>query len=317
MKTAIALLVSILVAASSFGAEPLKSLVVRETDSSLVCKDDDGKDVELKKRPQRVIVCYASFVALWHLAGGQAIAIVDTVNKTNLPESARDIPTVGSFVSPNIEKMLELKPDLALLCGKIEKHRAVRDMLAERDIQSVILDYENYGDFLSLLDLFARLNGRNLSEIPEAAKVVADVDATVSKATKLKGPRFISLFASAKELSAEMANANTASMATLLGGVNVVGADAKKGSSTMKFSMERLLMEDPDLILFTTMGDAKDIQERMKRDLMSDPAWKGLRAAKDGCVFFLPNALFLYKPNEKFPEAFKHLAKIMYPEESW
>lgn len=300
------------------GAEVKDSLLVRETESSLVCKDDDGAEVELRKRPQRVIVCYTSFVALWQLAGGRAIAMADTANKANLPESVRGIPTVGAFVNPNMERILSLSPDLVLLCGKIEKHRAVRDMLAERKVQSVILDYENYKDFLRLLELFAKLNGKGVEDVPEAAKVVAEVDAICAKAAKLKGPRFASVFASAKDISLETANANTAGMAALLGGVNVLPASlAKKGSGSVKFSMERLMMEDPDIILFTTMGDAKEIQERMRRDIMDDPAWKGLKAVKGGKVFFLPNALFLYKPNERFPDAFRHLAKILHPEEAW
>jgi iron complex transport system substrate-binding protein len=72
-------------------------------------------------------------------------------------------------------------------------------------------------------------------------------------------------------------------------------------------------MEDPDVILVTTMGDAEEIRDRALKDFTESEAWKSLRAVREGRLYFLPNDLFLYKPNSRFPEAFAALADRLYP----
>ncbi|MBG0765459.1 MAG: ABC transporter substrate-binding protein, partial [Tissierellales bacterium] len=46
----------------------------------------------------------------------------------------------------------------------------------------------------------------------------------------------------------------------------------------------------------------------------SNDAWNSLTAVKEGRVYYLPKDLYLYKPNARYPEAFKGLAEIVYPE---
>ena len=61
------------------------------------------------------------------------------------------------------------------------------------------------------------------------------------------------------------------------------------------------------------MGDAEGLKEKFRRDFMERPAWKTLSAAKNGRVHFLPVDLFLYMPGPRYPEAFRELAKLLYP----
>jgi iron complex transport system substrate-binding protein len=298
-----------------------ESFIAADKGATLLCRDCDGHEVELKKNPKRVVICYTSFIELWYLAGGEAVAMVDTANRELLPEKAKALPSIGNFVNPNMEKLLSCEPDLVLLCGKIEKHRAVRGLLNEQGVNNVLFDYENYGDFLRLLEVFAALNGKTVATIPDAKRTVDEVDSIVAKAkAQGKSPRFISLFASAKNLSAETEKSSAAFMIEMLGGENAIdakGLKIKKSVGSVRFSMERMIMENPEIIFVTTMGDSKRIGDRMKKEMLADPAWRGVKAVKDGKVFFLPNELFLYKPNARYPEAFAHLAKLMYPETKW
>jgi iron complex transport system substrate-binding protein len=123
---------------------------------------------------------------------------------------------------------------------------------------------------------------------------------------------------SGKGVNAETNSANTACMATLLGGKNIVPEKGiPKSMSRVKFSLEKIMMEDPDVILITTMGDFDTLTSKMKEKFVKDPIWASLRAVKSNRVYFLPSELFLYRANEKYSEAFKLLAKAMYPEEKW
>lgn len=81
------------------------------------------------------------------------------------------------------------------------------------------------------------------------------------------------------------------------------------------FSMEKILTEDPDFIFVQTMGsDEEKIAERLKSDVESNPAWASLTAVKNDRYIVLPKDLYLYKPNDRYAEAYEGLAKILYPE---
>ncbi|HBM81723.1 MAG TPA: hypothetical protein DD426_12980 [Clostridiaceae bacterium] len=63
------------------------------------------------------------------------------------------------------------------------------------------------------------------------------------------------------------------------------------------------------------MVSSKDqAEERIKKDLESNPAWSGLRAVKEKKIVYLPQNLFLSNPGAKFYESVEYMAKAVYPE---
>ncbi|MDD3119062.1 MAG: ABC transporter substrate-binding protein [Victivallales bacterium] len=288
-------------------------VIVGETATTLTCREDDGNRVTIPKHPQRVVICYGSLVGVWYCAGGTALAIPEVTSRETLPEAARNLPSVGSFSHPDPERILLLRPDLVLLTGQMGQHRAVREILRQNGIASLLATYENYGDFTRLLELFCRINGTTAKECPTAAKVTTAVANITARARKLPSPRFLVLF-TGRGVTVETSIANTAMMATMLGGTNIVSTAT---GSRVKFSMEKVMLADPDVILIVTMGRQMAIRKKLQAGLMADELWGKLRAVRTGRVCYLPNELFLYKANERFPEAFRQLAAAMYPQEKW
>lgn len=79
--------------------------------------------------------------------------------------------------------------------------------------------------------------------------------------------------------------------------------------------MEKIIQEDPDFIFVQTMGSDKEkIFKKLKSDVESNPAWASLTAVKNNRYIILPKDLYLYKPNDRYAEAYEKLAKILYPE---
>ena len=48
--------------------------------------------------------------------------------------------------------------------------------------------------------------------------------------------------------------------------------------------------------------------------LLSNPAWSPLRAVEEGRFYTLDQALYNFKPNARWGEAYEKLAQILYPE---
>ncbi len=297
-----------------FFAGPLMTLeagIVREDASSLIYRQTDLSDVRLKKRPERTVIAYASLAPVWALAGGRAVGVQGVSDQRVLPESMRDLPVVGSSTTPNVEKILALRPDLVLLIGKLAKHRAMARLFRSSGVPAVCVDYNNYADFKQVLDFFCRLNGTDPKTVSGVRNLYAEVDAICGRAAGKKAPRCAIVFAAAIGFSLESSGTNTGLMASMLGAENVVGA---KRFGRVKFSYEQLLLENPDVILIIPMGNQNVLNEKFNREIASQPAWKTMTAVKNNRVHFLPASLFLYMPGTRYPEAFRHLETLLYPE---
>ena len=75
-------------------------------------------------------------------------------------------------------------------------------------------------------------------------------------------------------------------------------------------SFEEILIQDPDHIFITTMGDT-DAAISYIQSLLKQPQWQSLHAVKNGNVHILPKDLFQYKPNAKWAEAYQYLINII------
>ena len=308
MKILFCLLVSLLFALPRLHA--VEPGVVSETAAAIRYRQPNGLEVTLPKHPKRVVIGYGSLVPVWYCAGGTAIAIPDIHSKTALPPEARSLPSVGFFSSLNIEKILELKPELVVLMGKIGSHVRLRELLATMKIPAFTVKYDNYRDFEALLDLFCRLNNTDPERCEAARTVTEGVNRIIARIRGLPSPRFCTVFAQSAGFRAETDLANTSCMLSMLGGKNTV---PPSGGLRTGFSIEQLLLDNPDVIFVVMMGNTQTLEEKFRKEIMSQPAWKKLRADQTGRVHFLPSNLYLYLAGPRFPEAFLHLAQLLYP----
>ncbi len=288
------------------GAEPG---IVSESAETIRYREVDGTETLLTKHPRRTIVGNASFADPWFTAGGSAIGVPTVRSQQALPEQARDLPRIGVLRSLNLEKIFAMKPDLVLINANLHAHRAVRHHLIDAGISNVALDYANFHDYIGILDLFCRLNGGSVETNSTAKRIISQVKKLTEMTAELPSPRFAVLFVASGGFVLESGDLNIPTMAEMLGGTNI----ARQESGRLKYSFEQLLIDDPDLILINTMGDSKALQKKFTRDLISQPAWQQLKAAKTGRVHFLPPELFLYMAGSRYPEAFLHLARLLHP----
>ena len=76
----------------------------------------------------------------------------------------------------------------------------------------------------------------------------------------------------------------------------------------------RMLATDLDGTLFSTEGGVSPGNREAIRKFIHDPALQSLKAVRTGRLHVLPPELFHYKPNKRFPDAFRHAEKLLYPE---
>jgi iron complex transport system substrate-binding protein len=284
-----------------------------ETESQITITDPFDHEITIDKKPERVVVLVNSILDLWYMAGGTAVARV--TGTENVPPEAEDLEEVGGTASPNVEKIVALKPDLVIMSSSRPEHRELKEIMEQSNISYLFVDYLLYEDFINYLDLFTRITGREdlfESSITEINNKVQD---TANLVSEQQSPKVLIISATSKRVQCELPTGITGDMVRILGAENIAAEySLAEGGTKIEFSLERIVEKDPDVILITTAGDVEKAKSRIKEDIESNQAWAGLRAVKEGNVHYLPKDLYLYKPNARYPEAIENLAKILYPE---
>lgn len=274
--------------------------------------DDTGRTLTLPKRPARLVVLTPSFLEPLYAVGGQAVGRA-TSRLGEVPPAAKELPEVGFAYQVNNEAVLALAPDLVL--GFQGMHENLVPLFQNAGVPVALLRLKSYDDLLRNVQLLGRIAGDEAKAAQEVARLEAareDIQRRLPPAAK----RVVILHATAKQVTVELPGSLTGDMARLLRLQNVaaVPPGLAPEATAVPYSLELLVQQDPDLILVTAMGGAQDIEKRMKDDVMANPAWSGLRAVREGQVFFLPQEGFQVHPGLRYPEALTRLARTVYPE---
>ncbi len=289
--------------------------IVKDVSDETVTFISGEDELTVTRNPQKVVVLQNSILDLWYLAGGEAIARVD--GTTNVPEEAMDLPSVGSTSGFSLETVIAMEPDLVILSTAFSSHKEIIPALIENNIEYVPItaNMGPYEGFQRNLYLFSKILDRDDIFETRIQEITDEVNYMIQKvATVEKKPSVAILFTSSRSVQLELNNSLTGEIAYMLGYDNIASEAGLDGANKVAFSMERLVELDPDFILFTTMGDLEECEERLEQDVKSHEAWGTLSAVQEGRIHFLPSDLFMFRPNARYPEAFDYMVRIVTPE---
>lgn len=296
-------------------ANKYPEFIIDNTEEQLTYVDTRGEEITVSKNPKKTVVLINSLLDLWYLSGGEAVARCS--GTTNVPEAAENIEIIGKFYSVSLEKLIALEPDLVVVSSTVSSQMEMEDVLAENGIEFAPVDSSTnpYTNFDKNVYLFSQILDTEDIYERDIKEITGAVDEIIEKTEESeKNPSALVLFSSSKYVKCELPTSLTGEMLDYLGVENIVADAQIEGSTKVDFSLERLIERDPDYIFVTTMGDVEECKARVEQDVQSNDAWNSLTAVKEGRVYYLPKDLYLYKPNARYPEAFKGLAEIVYPE---
>lgn len=297
---------------SGCGSKSQDKAITQTSTEYLRITDDGGRTVILPKKPQRIVVLSTSFLDVLYGVGGQAVGRPSSKSAAMFPAS-QTAAEVGFIYNVNNEQVLGLQPDLVI--GFQGIHEKLIPILESSKIPVVMLKMKTYDEILTKVKLFGDIAGTQ----SQAQSMIDQMQVKINEVVaKLPGQskKVVILHATAKNVTVELDQSIAGNVAKMLKIKNIaVGSQALDGNPEIApYSLEKLVEGDADQILVVTMGNMADIETRMKSDLSSNPAWAGLRAVKNGQVFFLPSELFQLNPGIRFYESVEYMAKVVYPE---
>ena len=285
-------------------AEKNEEVTSAVENNNIVVEDSNGREVVFTKKPEKVISLYASFADLWYEAGGDLVGICDS---RRLPEKAENLPKVGKMSTPNIEAILALEPDLMIMRSAYAKQEELLSIFEENNINVVFVNYNSFEEMMKVYEMFCLINeNENIFE-----EKGISMRTKISEIIKLQSEfTYLQLFATSKSVSAKDKNI-TSEIINDFGGINITTEYSISNEESRQFSLEKVLELNPTFIFVQTMGSLEKAEERMEKDIISNPAWNSLTAVKEGRFIYLPNDLFVYKPNLRFVEAYEYIDKII------
>ena len=274
--------------------------------------DDLGNTVTVND-PQRVVTVMGSFAQIWCLAGGGDVLVGTTDDTIDARELGIDheVTKIGSYMSPNVEKIIGCDPDLVILTGGSgynADQKALEDTFKENEITYCYFTVTHFEDYLHMLDICTDITGKKDLYKKNGTEVQERISKILKNEQVSGSPSYLLMITYSGGIRPQASTTQTGKMLNDLGAKNIIDDNA---SLLREFSMEKVIEIDPDYIFAISMGYSdQSAEEALQKLVEDDPAWNELTAVKSGNYFLLPRDMFQFKPNEKWDQAYKYLADI-------
>jgi iron complex transport system substrate-binding protein len=249
----------------------------------------------------RRIISLAPSVTETIFALGAGDQLVGVSAHCNYPPQVRAIARVGTFVTPNIERILATHPDVVIAVPSPGNQRPV-EALRDLGLRVVVVDAHSVAELEAAIVTIGETVGRAAEAQALVARIEARFD-TVRAHVADAPPRRVLLLVGHSPLIAAGAGTLQDELIRRGGGVNLA---AGAGRGWPHLSLEFVIAAAPDVIIDTGMEDGGG----------SDTFWRAfpsLPAVRDGRVSgFAGDALL--RPGPRIGEAAEALARRIHPE---
>jgi iron complex transport system substrate-binding protein len=248
--------------------------------------DDRGVVVVFDKPPQRIVSLLPSLTESV-CALGKCSALVGVDRFSNWPKSIQDLPKLGGMGEINIERIVQLKPDVVLL----EKASPVITRLNGLGINTFVLDVKSMSDEERALQKLDLVLGTS-----ESGRVWNQIQKEILRANKQLSTKGESIRVYFEVNPAPFAAGSTSFIGEILTQLNLVNIIPKSLGPFPKINPEFVVQAKPDVIL-PTESTAADIQKR--------PGWNSIPAVSKNriCVFTGQQNDVLVRPGPRMGEA--------------
>lgn len=238
----------------------------------------------------------------------QVIGIPQSDSYT-VPKKYQKATKVGNAMSPDMEKISNLNPDLILSPNSLESDLASK--YEKLKISSSFLNLKNLsGMYKSIEEL-----GKLFNKEKQAKKLIDDyVTYMTSFREKYQNnisPRILILMGipgGSYVIATE--SSYVGDLVKLAGGTNIYGDG--EGKDFVNVSVEDMLKQQPDLILRTSHAMPEQVMSYFKEEFSNNDTWQQFDAVKNNKVFDLNNEYFGMSANFNYKKGLEFLEGILY-----
>ena len=234
---------------------------------------------------------------------------VPTTTQT-LPAQYADLPEVGQAMSPDLEIVASLEPDLFIMDSNFQA--SVEESLSQYGLNTFFFETGSYSDFVNSIKQL----GVEINREDEAKKLVNEIEASVTKALEKKGdqsPTVAVIFGAGENFMLATDTSYLGDLVKTLGATNIASKlEGDMSSAYVQFSLEQILAENPDYVLRFAHGNIEETAKMFDAAFDSNEAYQQLDAVKSGKVYDLDPTIFNVSANLEITTAIETLGEIFY-----
>lgn len=262
-----------------------------------VLRDDFGDTLVADVAPRRIVSLNPATTELF-FALGAGDRLVGRTHFDRYPEAALRVADLGNGMRPNVESVLGVRPDLVVLYASNENRDAAARLRAAR-VATLSLRVDRIADFRRAVTML----GIVLGDTAAARAVVDSVGRTLARVRTATArlPRPATFWKAWDDPVIAIGGGSfLTELVDIAGGSNIYGDDPR---ASLDVTIEDVVRRDPDVVLAGPESAAR---------MRAAPAWKALRAVRDGRVLIVDTTL-VGRPGVRLGEAAVSLARLLHP----
>jgi iron complex transport system substrate-binding protein len=284
---------------------PVEEIAVSEPSGEIVVTDQDGREVVFTEIPQKIVSLSPSNTEVI-FALGLEDRLVGVTEYCNYPLEALEKEIVGGFSTPNIERIMELQPDL-IIASTIHAEEIPR--MEELGMNVLVIESSTLIDLYTSMSLVAEVTGVTSNGEALIASIQQRIQAVEAVVSQIPAEDRVLVYYEvySDPLMSAGKQAFINEIISLSGGINIFG---DIDESYPQISAEVVADRQPEVILYP---DYHGTAETVIQAMVSRPGWESVPAVISGSVFAIADDSFA-RPGPRVVEAVEEAAKIFYPE---
>ncbi len=274
------------------------------TEFPLTITDDLNREVTITKQPERIIsLSPANTEILFALGLGEKV--VGITNVCNYPSQTKEKEKIGDYDNPNLEKIIELEPDLILAShgNPIE----LINQLEELSYAIMYLNPKNIDHIISSITTVGKMTGND----EEAAKLTKEmeerIEAVLAETSSLlenNRPRVLYVVWY-KPLWTAGSGTFIDELIQKAGGINIAGDVA----GWPQMNLETVIEKNPQVIIIGYSEDQPKLIEAVRNESTLDQT----DAFKNNQIHTIDTDI-VSRTSPRIVNALEEMAKIIHPE---
>lgn len=260
-----------------------------------------GTVITLPFHPKRIVSLAPSITeCLFEIGAGDRI--VGVTQFCNYPKQVKDLPKVGTYISPSIEKILALKPDLCI-GTKDGNPKSIIFKLKKLGIKVFVVDPRDMESLFSTMIVLGEIVGCEKQAKIVVERLKKEVLLVQKRASLYINPPRVFFQIGVDPMVTVGKNTLIDNLIKIAGGVNIF--ENFKGYP--RISVEQVMAFNPDIIIITSMVHSEHNLNNLKKFWEK---YKDINAVKYSNVYVV-NSDFFNRPSPRAIEGLKLLSIII------
>jgi len=269
--------------------------------------DQMGRQVRIEKMPESIVSLAPGNTEIIYALGLEE-KLVGVTEFCDYPEATKDKPKVGGFSIVDIERVIEIQPDL-VLAADIHKDEVI-PQLEGLGLTVLALAPKTLDEVLDAIILVGKCTGQQeeaihlVTEMGNRIKAITD---KTSNLTQAERPRVFYIMWH-EPLMTVGSDDQIHELIELAGGINIA-QDLGEGYPTM--SLEAVIIANPQVIVAgTSHGEGANLPYQF---VLTEERLRDVDALVNGHVYEI-NTDFVGRPGPRMVDGLEQMARIIHPE---